>query len=572
MGANDVRAGGAFIEVFLKDKTRAQFNAMASKWQGYAATLGGAFAIASGIEIGAVTAFATATDTIADSAGRLGIGTKALHGYAYAASQTGASLEDVENGLKIMERLLGQAANGTEAAQKKLAKYGIDWQSLAESSPEEQMRAFADAIARQPTQSTKAAAAMELLGKGGLKLLPMLSNGAAGLDAFGTQAEKLGLVMKDSDIAAGGKLADIFSTLGQQARMVANMVGAALAPSFQFLAEVLRGVLAWTIGFVDRNRVLVSTLTYVTGGLLIAATAAMAVGLAYRALSLLSWMVSAAQLGVWLATSLVNSVYYAGAFAANAYAMAQLFLAGASAAVSAAMMNPVTVGLLLASVLLSSAVAALYFAGVFNGLSAIVSQSMKGVFDAIMGGNLQLAFEILSIGVSLTWVTMLGNMERELLKFVSAMATTLGALATGFAAEFGVGAKFAAQVRAVTGAVAQGNAARMNVLDAQEATLKTALDAKNAQAAKEREAMDGGGLFQVPNLQAMFRRLPNFGGMGGEASRAFSTGTFSSSAAGLIGRTGQAIAEKQLKVQERMAEDMAAMRKEIENMEGIPAV
>jgi hypothetical protein len=543
MSANDVRAGGAFIEVFLKDKTRAQFDAMASKWQGYAATLGGAFAIASGIEIGAVTAFASATDAIADSAARLGIGTTAMQSYAYAASQTGASLEDVENGLKIMERLLGQAASGTEAAQKKLAKYGLDWRTLAESSPEEQMQAFANAIARQPDQAGKAAAAMELLGKGGLKLLPMLSNGSAGLEGFADQAARLGLVMKESDVAAGGELADIFSTLGQQARMVANMVGAALAPSFQFLAEVLRGVLAWTIGFVDRNRALVSTLTYVTGGLLFAATAAMAVGLAYRALSLASWILSAAQLAV----------------------------AAASTLAGVAMGSAVAIALLIAAALLTAGVAALYFAGVFNGLSAIVSQSMQGIFDAIMGGNLHLAWEIITLSATQAWYTMLANMEKSLIAFKGTAIAIATTIATALAGKTGFGQTMAATARAAQAKATQEDAARIAQLDAELATLKTSLDAKTDQAAKEREAM-GGGLFQMPDLQAMFRRMPNFGGMGGEASRAFSTGTFSASAAGLIGRAGQAIAEKQLKVQERIAEDMAKMREEIENMEGIPAV
>jgi ribosomal protein S11 len=293
--SRDIKAGGAFVEIYLKGKQQldAGLKNVQAKLHAFAqgasiagtALTGISGAVLGGLG-GAFASFINDADKLADTADRLGMTTTALQELQYTASQSGASLEDVEAGMKRFSATLGDAEKGEKSAIDTLNKYGLSVSRLKGMTPEQQMRALADAIARQPDQARKAAAALDLLGKGGFKLLPMLSQGAAGLDAFAKRANDLGLVRSEKDIAMGGKLADMWSTITQQARALANVIGAALAPAMEQIFGRIMQVAAAAIKFIDTNRGLVT-------GVAAAAIAIGAGGVALLGLAGIATIVSA---------------------------------------------------------------------------------------------------------------------------------------------------------------------------------------------------------------------------------------------------------------------------------------
>lgn len=179
---------------------------------------------ASVIGAGALTMFSEASkrglelaSSLGETAQQLGVNTAALQEYRYAASQAGVAQEEMDNALSKGTKVLGEAAAGAKKPAAMYEKLGI---SIRDAKG--QVRNFGDiipeiaqAISKLPTPAEKAAAATALLGKSGQKLLPLLNEGKAGVDAYREAAHKLGIVLTDEMIAKADEAADKMGTLNQ---------------------------------------------------------------------------------------------------------------------------------------------------------------------------------------------------------------------------------------------------------------------------------------------------------------------------------------------------------------------
>jgi hypothetical protein len=104
-------------------------------------------------------------------------------------------------------------------------------------SPDEQLRVIADGFARVNDPAKRAALAVDLFGRSGVRMLPLLVEGAAGIDRLTKEAADFGLVMSTETAAAAEKFHDTLSRLWDVVKMGGVQVGAAFAPMLQRLAE-----------------------------------------------------------------------------------------------------------------------------------------------------------------------------------------------------------------------------------------------------------------------------------------------------------------------------------------------
>lgn len=554
----DARAGGAYVEVYVKDKLKQGFDQMGSKLNGYAQAMqiaGGALMGAAGASLAAATAavfaFSSHADNIADGAALLDVATESYQALSFAASQTGASMQDVESSFGKLQKIIGQAELGNKIAIKTLEKYGLSWKMLRDLSPEDQLDQIAEVIRGLPDQTTRAAAAVELLGKSGLKLIPMLYGGAEGMEAFRAQAIALGLVMSESDIESGGKLADTLSTVKQQAWALVATIGAALAPAMQRLIEIGRGVLAWVIKFIDTNRGLVQ-------GLAITAGVVFATGAAIYSYSL-ACRVAAIATGAW---TVAQGICAAAAALLGATTGGVTLLIGS-----------------LAAALIAAVGGALYFSGALNGLGSIASQTMGGIMDAIAGGNLGLAWKIATTGMTLAWLTFTQNIYDAWDRICAAIAKRTEGLRQSWGTYV---SEFSQGLNVVTGGAlgsARGKSGRperrqteeggsgVNGVPGKQQTetqkqiqvLTATLAALNEEAKKEREALGGEGMGKMPEFS-----MPELPQIDPAKTQFSAQGTFSSAAALLLGKPSQKIEEKMLSVAEDSKDELVKIREAVE--------
>ena len=284
--ARGIRAGRAFVELFADDsKLVAGLNRAAARLKAFGAsvsavgmklaTLGGAALAPMAI---AARGFASAGGALFDMSKRTGVSAEALSTLGYAAQQSGAGIEDLEKGLRKMQRSISEAADGSKTAEETLAKLGLTTKNIVGLAPEEQFRLLADRLDGVIDPTTKAAMAMKLFGRGGTALLPMMAGGAAALDKWRAQAERLGVVMSTQDAAAADEFDDAMTDLWTSLKYGSHAVGAALTPMLKSLTERLTAVTATVRALVSANQALVVSSMKVAAGIATAGVALVGLG------------------------------------------------------------------------------------------------------------------------------------------------------------------------------------------------------------------------------------------------------------------------------------------------------
>lgn len=218
-----------------------------------------------------------AGDEAAKMAKRVGIGVTSLQEFRYAGQRMGATAEDVDSAVGKMLINIGKwkaEASGKKGGGGGLAipgvqtfagskttssgggsvldpfkMLGISAKKLSELKPEQQIDQIADAMVKLKTDADRAAVAQAIFGReGGLKLVPLMKGGAAGIAQLRREARELGYVISEE----GAKQAEEFKDSMLDAQMAAtgltNTLGVALLP-------VVTDTFKRFTGWVKTNRV-----------------------------------------------------------------------------------------------------------------------------------------------------------------------------------------------------------------------------------------------------------------------------------------------------------------------------
>ena len=243
--ASGIRGGAAYVELFVKDSRLVKgLNAAAARLKAFGASITALGTKLAGLGVtlalsflGAAKLFADMGSDMKDMSERTGVAVEALSELRYAAEQSGSGAEDLEKGLRTMSRNIVEAARGSKEARKGFARLGLTIADLAGLSPDQQFELIADRLAAVQNPINRATIALEIFGKTGANLLPLLMTGANGIQELRREANRLGLTMSTADAEAAEAFGDALSTLWRSLKQVTFMVGAALAPTLKDIAE-----------------------------------------------------------------------------------------------------------------------------------------------------------------------------------------------------------------------------------------------------------------------------------------------------------------------------------------------
>ena len=381
--AREIRAGKVFVEVGANDsslnrslkRARARLKAFGASVRKLGVRAFAASAAILAPLAAATKIFASTGDQLDKMAARTGVSVEALSELGFAAEQSGADVETLENGIRVMQRTINDAQRGLSTATDAFAALGLSAQQLATLSPEDQFQAIADAISGVEDPSKRAALAMQVLGKSGTKLLPLLGN----IRELRQQASDLGLTISTKDASNAAVLSDTLSILGRTARVAAFEVGASLAPSIIDLSNRITSIIASATKWLRANR---ETVVLVAK-----------VGVAIGALG-----------GILITTGLAFTLL---GVAVGGFATA---LAVASTVI-AAILSPI--GLLVGAIVLLGATvvsssdevgsAIQWLRDRFSELGAFVDTVIGGIRDALAAGDIGLAARVLWAGLRVAW-------------------------------------------------------------------------------------------------------------------------------------------------------------------------
>lgn len=263
---SEVEAGAAFVRVFLKDElTAALARTMKAGGEslvsfGEGAMKFGAVATAGGLAmlapiVAGVQTFTAMGGASVDAAARTGLSVGALSELGFAAKQTGAEMGDVEIGMKKMAGGIQDLAAGAPAAAKSFSAIELAAKDLQGLSPESQLELIGKRIAAIQDPSLRAALAVDMFGRSGTRLLPMLAD----LDGLRRKARALGIVMSTEDANAADDLGDLFDQLKAQAAAAFFQIGKAVAGPLKDFSTRATEIGVSVIGWVKANAGLIQT-------------------------------------------------------------------------------------------------------------------------------------------------------------------------------------------------------------------------------------------------------------------------------------------------------------------------
>ena len=190
---------------------------------------------------GLVTHSAEAADATLKMSQAAGVSTESLSKLGYAASMAGVGQEELGVALGKMNKNLAAAYSGSKTAQESFAGMGI---SVTDASgklknADAVLYEVADKFKGMADGSAKSAIAMDLFGKSGARLIPLLNGGGEGLKAMGVEASNLGLVLTTEAATAAERFNDAIDRVRKVGEGMAAQLSSQLTPSITAVAEGL---------------------------------------------------------------------------------------------------------------------------------------------------------------------------------------------------------------------------------------------------------------------------------------------------------------------------------------------
>ena len=182
-------------------------------------------------------------DHAVKAAQSIGVTTEAVQELGYAAKLSNIPQEDLEISLEHLARNMQEVKKGAGPAYDAFVKLGIGAKDLKGESLDQNLELIADKFSKMPDGATKTALAMDLFGKSGARLIPLLNSGQKGIVELRNEAEELGIVVSGETAKKFEEFNDQQSRLGAAWQGFKTQIVSALLPA---LSSIVNGMVAWT--------------------------------------------------------------------------------------------------------------------------------------------------------------------------------------------------------------------------------------------------------------------------------------------------------------------------------------
>lgn len=426
MAAKEILAGKAVVEVGTRLAIQRGLKAAEDTFRKFGnavGKIGAGVAAAGGVAIAGAAAafapllasakqFADVGSELDDMAQRTGAAVEGLSALGYAAKMSGTDLATVEGGIKKAQKAIVDAANGSKELSAAFKSLGLDVGRLMNLAPDAQFKAIAAAVGAIENPTQRAAMAMQIFGKSGTDLLPLMRSNIKELT---DEAEKLGLVMSGKNASAAAALGDAIDKASDVIQGAFLRIGAAVAPVLTGILDRVIDVVAEVNRWIDANQEIVVVVAAIAAAVGAAGAALVAFGgaavVASSVFSALATIAAGASavIGFFTAATAGTTTVTAAFGAVLTAVLAPLYSVVAIIGVAV-----VAIGAIVA--VWASAVAVIAFqAGLigdafawlstrFWALLGTVQQTLGGVLAAISSGQYLLAVQILWAGVKLAFL------------------------------------------------------------------------------------------------------------------------------------------------------------------------
>jgi hypothetical protein len=185
------------------------------------------------------------------TAEEVGTTTTRFQELTYAAKQWDVQEGALTSGLRRLSMMAVQAARGSSEAGRTLTQAGVD--SLYDGSgkmlrSDQLMAQIAKKFKAMPTDAMKAGLAVQIFGRSGSQLMPILNRWGTELDRVTEEGRKLGVVMDESAIAKSEIFKESMNRLHAMVTGLRNTIGVALMPAIE---DMIKSIQNWYLANED---------------------------------------------------------------------------------------------------------------------------------------------------------------------------------------------------------------------------------------------------------------------------------------------------------------------------------
>lgn len=197
-----------------------------------------------------VTETTAAAESLSRMASAFGIGTQQLQVFREAAEAAGVDMGQMQGALGRLSLGVSEAAGGSKEAEKKFTSLGLSlYDAQGQIKPVNDLfLEAADKIKAIENPTKRAGLAMQIFGRSGAQLIPLLQKGSEGILEEQKDLEHLGSVMSGDFIADSKKFREEQRRHKQAMEGLHMAITKAVLPAFTFLEH------AWaeSIGWINR--------------------------------------------------------------------------------------------------------------------------------------------------------------------------------------------------------------------------------------------------------------------------------------------------------------------------------
>lgn len=209
---------------------------------GAVAGFGGA--IAAGITVEAVRSSIDYARSLKEQSDALGLTTRSLQVYGMAASQAGATQDQLTSGLGQLASNLGRAQAGAEEQAKMFRALGIDIGDARRgfASTDAVLATVVERLSAIPNPARRALIELELFGGAGRQLDGLLSGGIDKVNGLADSMERAGNILSASDIAKLQRAGQVLDEVKQQLQVSVSRTVADNAEAIRDLARAFGSI------------------------------------------------------------------------------------------------------------------------------------------------------------------------------------------------------------------------------------------------------------------------------------------------------------------------------------------
>jgi hypothetical protein len=172
--------------------------------------------------------------------------------YAYIAQKNDIQTEDLTNAFDQLARAAEEGARGSLQQSLAFRALRISGQELRRDSPDQLFRRVLEGVSKMPEGLKRASIMMDLFGRSGARLLPMIAEGTKGMDEEAARARQLGIIVGGDTAKAAVEYNDALKDLNFS---ITGIKYAILRDALPAIKQIVGEFTNWAI----KNRTLIAT-------------------------------------------------------------------------------------------------------------------------------------------------------------------------------------------------------------------------------------------------------------------------------------------------------------------------